>query len=156
MMRGDSDNSLGYALIELMITVAVMAIALPAIFNLSDAAHRERAWVEGYARDLDDLRRSLETIEVDLRSASSVRATDRGFDLVTAAGPVRIELCDAELVRVDEHGARRVLARCITDLRVEVDRRSVEVSLRLRQRAPASLRAFTVRTRVAMRGQEAR
>lgn len=144
----------GFTMIELMISVAVLAIFSSVALSLSVQAKQEHQMVMAYHQDVRECRSALQSLEADILAAS--RVSTAADEVVLTVGGERIvyQLADGQLC-VTQDAKRRVLARSIAALRVVSDQALVTVQIELRRRSQASPRAAAVvATAVAMRNWE--
>lgn len=141
----------GFALIELTIVGVIMGVVMTSVGGVFGHARAEQSIVEAYEADLQGLRRALNSVEADLRLASSCEVRGRSFTLAMGEHGVVHYRCDDEaaLIRTDADGRERTVARCVDAVDIEVEGCLVRVGLRMRKRRSA--RSTVVRTAVAMR-----
>ena len=97
-----TSNSEGWGMIELMISVSVLAIAVTSIFGLWEHSHRGARFAESYTQDVVALRRTLALFERDARAAAGAEQTAAGVLLVGApeeSRPVRWSFEEGQLLR---------------------------------------------------------
>jgi len=144
----------GFTMIELMISVAVLAIFSSVALSLGVQAKQEHQMVAAYHQDVRECRAALQSLEADILAARGVEVASDEVTVLVGNQRVVYQLADGRL-RVTRSGRERILANCIEALRVSSDRSLVTVQLQLRARSQtAARRAAVVSTSVAMRNWE--
>ena len=146
----------GYVLLELMVTVGLLALAVSSILDFRIRADQDQAWASSYSNDLAELRRALDAIETDVRHASRVLVRRDRFELSTIDGDITFSHAAGTLVRRDGDGRERVLARCIADVAVETDGVMARVGLTVQRRRSTAGGGPTLWTCVMLRNREVR
>lgn len=155
MTRRTTDAA-GYVLLELTVAAALLSLAVASVADFGHRAMQEREWALGYSTDLAELRRTLDTVETDIRHATHVHVRHDRVELSTIDGMVTLVHRGSELVRRPERGPESVLASCITDLEASSDGRTVRLRLTMRRRSASPRSGPTVSTSVALRNERAR
>lgn len=146
----------GFTLIELMISVCVLAIFSSVALSLGVQAEQEHRLVTAYQDDVAECREALRNLERDLREASRVAVIGNEVTVLTDGGQVVYAVADGHL-SVLRGAEKRTLARCIAALRVTREGGLVAVRLQLCRRASnVPERTATLCTAVTMRNWEGR
>ncbi|MCA8954739.1 MAG: hypothetical protein KDC87_01620 [Planctomycetes bacterium] len=125
----------GYTLVELMGYVALLAAFCALLASFASRMWGMARVAEGYAGDLEHVRRALMCLEQDLDRARLVQAGAGSCSLTIGTSEVRYDLVDGSLTRTS--GVRReVVARRLAAFTLRPRGPLVDVEIRLRARQP--------------------
>ncbi len=144
----------GFSLTELMISLAVLVILMSVTGNVfSQSVEGDRQFA-AYARDVEECRCVLSSIERDLRQATDVRVGSGHYILTVNGEDLSYRLEDGVLTR-SQSGRSLTLARSLAAFDLEREGSLVKVEFRLRRRSKtAAHRKAIITTQVAMRGRK--
>lgn len=144
----------GFTLIELMITVAVLAVFSSVALTIGVQAKQDQQLVGGYQNDLRSCRAALCDLEGLLRQARRVEHIDDAIVLFVGSTWTTLRSNAGKLI-AKHKGHERVLARCVDDIQITSEGALAHITLTLRQRNNrAATKPARLTTSVAMRNWE--